>query len=94
MSLDDDDDDDDDFLVRVQVKILKMNTTLRTWLEEQVLVYTVWTGNTRILNISESVEIWANVSKCLSISVTKNLTLWIYLNMRETWGALISSKYA
>ena len=30
MSLDDDDDDDDDFLVRVQVKILKMNTTLRT----------------------------------------------------------------
>ena len=32
MSLDDDDDDDDDddFLVKVQVKILKMNTTLRT----------------------------------------------------------------
>ena len=90
------DDDDDDFLVKIQVKILKMNATLRTWLEVQVLVYTVWTGNTRILNILESVEVWANVSKCLSISVTKNLTLWIYLNMRETWGALISqsSKYA
>ena len=51
------DDDDDDFLVKIQVKILKMNATLRTWLEVQVLVYTVWTGNTRILNILESVEI-------------------------------------
>ena len=29
----------------------------RTWLEEQVLVYIIWTGNARILNMPESAEI-------------------------------------
>ena len=33
----------------------------RTWLEEQVLVYISWTGNARILNISEFAAICPNV---------------------------------
>ena len=37
-------------------------------------------GNTRILNMPESAEIWLNVRKYVSIYVT----LWICLNMRET----------
>ena len=37
----------------------------RTWLEEQVLLYIIWTGNGRILNISEP-----NGGKYVSICVT------------------------
>ena len=47
--------------------------------EEQVLEYTVWTGNASILNMPESAEICQNVGKYSSISVT----LWICLK-RET----------
>ena len=52
----------------------------RTWLEEQVLLYIIWTDNARILNKSESAEICPSVGKYASISPT----LWICLNMRET----------
>ena len=46
----------------------------RTWLEEQALVYTIWTGNARILNMPEYTEIYSNVGKYSSINVTKNVT--------------------
>ena len=59
----------------------------RTWLEEQVLVYTIWTGKTRILNMPESTEIYPNMGKYSSINETKNVTLWIYLHMCETLWA-------
>ena len=34
-----------------------------TWLEEQVLLYVIWTGNAKMLNMSESAEICPNVGK-------------------------------
>ena len=51
----------------------------RTWLEEQVLIYTIWTGSARILNITEFFEIYTKVGQYSSICVT----LWICLNMCE-----------
>ena len=45
-----------------------------TWLEEQVLFYTTWTGNARALNMPESIKIYPNVGKYSSISVTMNVT--------------------
>ena len=66
----------------------------RTWLEEQVLVYTIWTGNARILDMPESTEIYPNLGKYFSISLTKNVTSWICLNIREyTCLKSQSSKY-
>ena len=35
----------------------------RTRLEEQVVLYIIWTGSARILNMSESAEICPNVGK-------------------------------
>ena len=50
----------------------------RTWFEELVLVYTIWTSNVRILNMPQSAEICPNVGKYSLISVTtKIITLWI-----------------
>ena len=48
------------------------------------MVYTICAGKERILNMLESAEICPNMGKYSSISVTKNITLWICLNMRET----------
>ena len=50
----------------------------RTWLEEQVLLSTIWTS--KILNIPESVDICPNVGKYSTICIT----LWICLDMPET----------
>ena len=48
-----------------------------------MLVYTIWTGNVRILNMPESTEICPNMGKYCSIRVIKDVTLQICLNMRE-----------
>ena len=43
-----------------------------------MLVYTIWTGNARVLNMPESIEISEispNVGKYSSINITKNVTL-------------------
>ena len=53
----------------------------KTW--QQVLVYTSWTGNARILNMPESAEICPNVGKYSSIKVITNVTSWICMNTRE-----------
>ena len=42
----------------------------RTWLEEQVLVYTIWASDARVLNMPESAEIFPNVGKYSSRCVT------------------------
>ena len=39
-----------------------------------VLVYTIWSGNARILNMPEFTEICHNVGKYFSIIVIKNVT--------------------
>ena len=56
----------------------------RTWLEEQVLVNTIWTGDARIMNMSKSAEIYPNIGKYSSINGSKNVTWCICLNMCET----------
>ena len=56
-------------------------------LKSRPLVYTFWTGNARTLNMPESTELCSNVGKYSSICVTKNVTLSICLNMRETLRA-------
>ena len=48
----------------------------RTWTEEHVLVYNIWTGNARILNMPEYVswnmhkcgQIWIDISKLVNMS--------------------------
>ena len=62
----------------------------RTWLEEQVLVYTVWAGNAGILNMPESWT-WLNLPKytriCLKWSNVVNVAEYpwsiTYLNKLE-----------
>ena len=50
-------------------------STFETEVKEQVLVYTIWIGNARILNMPESTEIYPNVGKYSSVNVTKTVTL-------------------
>ena len=42
---------------------------------EQVMVYTIWSGNARIVNMPECTEIYPYVGKHSSINETKNVTL-------------------
>ena len=54
-----------------------------------MLIYAIWTGNIRTLNMYESAEIYPNVGKHVSIYVT----LWICLIMRETSRAYFSQSF-
>ena len=59
----------------------------RTLLVEQVLVYIIWMGNSGILNMPESAYMPEFGQRYSSKSITKNVTSWICLNMRETLHA-------
>ena len=56
---------------------IDLNSDRSTWLEEQVFVNIIWSGNARILNMPEFPEICPNVSQYASVCAT----FWIYLIM-------------
>ena len=59
----------------------------RTWIEEHVLVYNIWNGNARILNMPEYIS-W-NMHKCgqICIDISK------LVNMSEyVWNILCLNK--
>ena len=58
-------------MFQIDLKLFKQ----RTWREEQVLFYMIWTGNARILNMPEYADKIPNVGKYDSI--------WLILWMPE-----------